>query len=231
MALAIKRPSATALMLALTFSTGVIDAVGYLGLDKVFTGNMTGNVVILAMALTGADGLPIAGPLLALAGFGVGGAEAQRSVGVGVLRGADAGWNPPTTRVFVGVAGLLTALAALLALPGGDVLRLAITTLLGVAMGAQAAAARHIGVKDVTTVVVTSTVTALFADSRLGNGSGSHWRRRGTAVALIMAGAAVGALLLRVHAGLGVALAALVTGVVAWAGHRTLARPALVVSA
>lgn len=226
MALAIKRPSATALMLALTFSTGVIDAVGYLGLDKVFTGNMTGNVVILAMALTGADGLPIAGPLLALAGFGVGAAAGGR-----LLRGADAGWNPPTTRVFVGVAGLLTALAALLALPGGDVLRLAITTLLGVAMGAQAAAARHIGVKDVTTVVVTSTVTALFADSRLGNGSGSHWRRRGTAVALIMAGAAVGALLLRVHAGLGVALAALVTGVVAWAGHRTLAQPALVVSA
>ena len=48
-----------ALMLVLTFTTGINDAVGYLGLDKVFTGNMTGNVVILGMALTGADGLPI----------------------------------------------------------------------------------------------------------------------------------------------------------------------------
>ena len=43
------------LMLALTFSTGIVDAVGYLGLDRVFTGNMTGNVVILAeqLALSG----------------------------------------------------------------------------------------------------------------------------------------------------------------------------------
>ena len=41
------------LMMALTFVTGVVDAVGYLGLDKVFTGNMTGNIVILAMGLAG----------------------------------------------------------------------------------------------------------------------------------------------------------------------------------
>jgi hypothetical protein len=38
-------------MLALTFTTGIVDAVGYLGLDRVFTANMTGNVVILGMAL------------------------------------------------------------------------------------------------------------------------------------------------------------------------------------
>jgi uncharacterized membrane protein YoaK (UPF0700 family) len=30
-------------MLALTFSTGIGDAVGYLSLDRVFTGNMTGS--------------------------------------------------------------------------------------------------------------------------------------------------------------------------------------------
>ncbi|MGQ4427380.1 DUF1275 family protein, partial [Streptomyces violaceoruber] len=40
-------------MLALTFATGVVDAVGYLRLDQVFAGNMTGNVVILGMAATG----------------------------------------------------------------------------------------------------------------------------------------------------------------------------------
>lgn len=32
-----------ALMLTRTFTIGVNDAVGYLGLDKVFTGNTTGN--------------------------------------------------------------------------------------------------------------------------------------------------------------------------------------------
>ena len=57
------------LMLVLTFTTGINDAVGYLGLDKVFTGNMTGNVVVLGMALAGGSGLPIVGPALALVGF------------------------------------------------------------------------------------------------------------------------------------------------------------------
>src|ERR1051325_4029374 len=57
------------LMLALTFSTGIIDAVGYLGLDRVFTGNMTGNIVILGMGISGADELPVLGPSLALVGF------------------------------------------------------------------------------------------------------------------------------------------------------------------
>lgn len=57
------------LMIALTFTTGINDAVGYLGLDKVFTGNMTGNVVILGMGVAGGDGLPVLGPALALAGF------------------------------------------------------------------------------------------------------------------------------------------------------------------
>ena len=54
------------MMLTLTFSTGIVDAVGYLGLDRVFTANMTGNVVILGMAIAQADGLPILGPVIAL---------------------------------------------------------------------------------------------------------------------------------------------------------------------
>ncbi|MFT4218249.1 MAG: DUF1275 family protein [Micropruina sp.] len=213
--------SATALMLALTFSTGVVDAVGYLGLDRVFTGNMTGNVVILAMALTGADGLPVLGPVLALLGFAAGAA-----VGGRVLRGAGAGWSAATTQILIGVGICLAAVTVALGLPGLDEpRRLVVTTLLGAAMGAQAAAARHLGVKDVTTVVVTSTITALAADSVFGSGTGSHWRRRGTAVALIMLGALAGALLLRLHLAAGPALAALVTFVVTWSGHRGRVRP------
>ncbi len=213
--------SHTALMLALTFSTGIVDAVGYLGLDRVFTGNMTGNVVILAMAVTGADGLPVLGPVLALLGFAGGAALGGR-----LLRRFGAGWSVATTRVLAGVTVCLAALTVLLAVPGLDEpRRLVVTTLLGAAMGAQAAAARQVAVKDVTTVVVTSTITALSADSFLGNGSGSHWRRRGTAVLMIMLGALAGALLLRVHLALGPALAALVTFAVTWSGHRGRAVP------
>ena len=208
-------------MLALTFSTGSVDAVGYIGLDRVFTGNMTGNVVILAMALTGADGLPVIGPVLALLGFAAGAALGGR-----LLRRFGTGWSVATTRILAGVGVCLAALTVLLALPGLDEpRRLVVTTLLGAAMGAQAAAARQVAVKDVTTVVVTSTITALSADSFLGNGSGSNWRRRGAAVLMIMLGALAGALLLRVHLALGPALAALVTFAVTWSGHRGRAVP------
>lgn len=213
--------SPTTLMLALTFSTGVVDAVGYLGLDRVFTGNMTGNVVILAMALTGADGLPVLGPLLALLGFAAGAALGGR-----LLRGRPAGWHGATTGILAGVAGCLLLLAGLLILPGADEpRRLVVTALLGGAMGAQAAAARQVAVPDVSTVVVTSTITGLAADSVFGNGKGSQWRRRGIAVLLIMAGALAGALLLRVHIALGLTLSAVLSLVVARSGHRAHAVP------
>lgn len=206
------------LMLALTFSTGIIDAVGYLGLDRVFTGNMTGNVVILGMALAGGTGLPIAGPLIALVGF-MGGAAA----GGRLLRGDLHGWTPRHTVLF-GVVGMVIALAAVPASVVDEpsrALQFAITFALGVAMGCQAATARHIAVKDVTTVVVTSTITGLASDSVLGKGGGQPWRRRAGAIALIGLGALAGALLLKLHIGYGMALSAVITISVAWLGHVT----------
>lgn len=197
------------LMLALTFTTGIIDAVGYLGLDRVFTGNMTGNVVILGMALLGADGLPVVGPLIALAGFVVG-----AIIGGRVLRNESAGWNRKTSGLItvVGVSLVLTSVVLFVDLhEASDTVALLITGFIAAAMGLQAATARHLGVKDVTTVVVTSTLTGLAADSPLGGGSGKFWQRRLSAVVLILAGAAAGAAFLQVHIGLGI----LVTGVLA----------------
>lgn len=205
------------LMLALTFTTGIVDAVGYLGLDRVFTGNMTGNVVILGMALTGADGLPVVGPIIALVCFMAGAAVAGRT-----LRNQPVGWRTRNTVLF-GVVGLILLLAAIPTLVVGDrtdTLNFIVTGALGLAMGMQAGAARHIGVKDVTTVVVTSTLVGLAFDSRFGGGSGNQpWFRRAGAVVLIGAGAAVGALLLQVHVGLGMAVAAVITLIAAAVGH------------
>lgn len=196
-------------MLVLTFSTGVIDAVGYLGLDRVFTGNMTGNVVILGMALIGADNLPVVGPVIALICFMIGAVIAGR-----ILRPESAGWSRRTTALFTTVGAALTVVAGALFLHApraGDPVTLAITGALAVAMGIQAATARYLSVKDVTTVVVTSTLTGLAADSRLGGGSGSHTGRRLAAVVLILLGATAGAGLLHVHPGLGVMLTAVLT--------------------
>ncbi|QLD12473.1 DUF1275 family protein [Microbacterium oleivorans] len=182
------------LMLLLTFSTGIIDAVGYLGLDRVFTGNMTGNVVILGMALTGADDLPVLGPVVALAGFMLGAATAGR-----VLKPVKVGWTHRTTALIAVVGSTMAAIAGVVtAVTPSEPLALAVTT-----------------------VVVTSTITGFAADSWIGNRSGQPWFRRLAAIVLIGAGAAVGALALQVGLGLGLAVAAVITIATAGFGHLT----------
>ena len=52
-----RHPLARAL-LVLTFTTGLVDAVSYLALGRVFTANMTGNVVLLGFGIAGSGGLP-----------------------------------------------------------------------------------------------------------------------------------------------------------------------------
>jgi uncharacterized membrane protein YoaK (UPF0700 family) len=207
------------LMLALTFSTGTVDAVGYLGLDHVFTGNMTGNVVLLGMGLVGAAQISIVGSIIALGLFAIGAISAGR-----VLRGSPVGWTTRSTWLFVSV-GIIVALSGVAILLAGDhvnsALTYAATGALGFSMGMQAGTARHLAVKDVTTVVITSTLAGLAFDSRLGGGSGQQWPRRLAAVALIGLGAMAGALLLRIHPSLGLALSALISLVVAVLGHRT----------
>ncbi|WP_432991986.1 YoaK family protein [Dactylosporangium sp. CA-233914] len=207
-------------MLALTFSTGVVDAVGYLGLDRVFTGNMTGNVVILGMALAGAEELSVLGPLLALGGFIIGAALAGWT-----LRGRSPGWSWRTTGLLTLTAGLLLACGAALlgATDPAKSIQVTISTVLGAAMGVQAATARHIAVKEVTTVVVTSTITAWAAGLALPPAAHADQGlgiRRVTAVVLILGGAAVGAALLRWNASAGLLVAGLIVAAVAALGGR-----------
>lgn len=205
-----------ALMLVLTFTTGINDAVGYLGLDKVFTGNMTGNVVILGMALAGGSGLPILGPAMALLGFMAGAAAGGRT-----LRRADRAWTLGTTLLFATVAATMVALAVVLFASGDHPehpVMITVTTIAATAMGIQAAAARAVAVKDVTTVVVTSTITGLAADSFLGSGRGKGTGRRTAAVVSLIAGAALGVVLMRVHMGTALLVAGIMIAAVAVVG-------------
>lgn len=192
------------LVLALTFSTGIVDAVGFLGLDRVFTGNMTGNVVVLGMGLAGAEDLPVLGPVLALAGFMLGAA-----LGGALLRGAAPSWSPRVGWLVLGVGVVVLGLGCLLLVAGdlSEAGTVAVTTALGGAMGLQAATARVVAVKDVTTVVVTSTITGLAADNpfrRVGRADGL---KRAAAVTALLVGALVGALLVQWRAGSGLVLA------------------------
>lgn len=203
------------LMLVLTFTTGINDAVGYLGLHKVFTGNMTGNVVVLGMALVGHTSLPVAGPALALLGFMAGAFVTGRS-----LREVAAPWTPRVSAVFGFVSLVMLGAGLALAILGEHPSRPEVlTTAAAVAMGAQAAAARHIGVKDVTTVVVTSTITGLAADLGSAPWRGGGTARRLLAIALILLGAVVGALAWRWHLSAGFLVAGLLVAAVTTVGE------------
>lgn len=196
------------LLVVLTFATGIVDGITYLGLDKVFTANQTGNALILGMGLAGGRDIPTTGPLVALVAFVAGAAVAGY-----VLRNHPAGWDRATTVLFavVGLGVLVAATVAhLVGAPTGWH-QVVIVTVLGVSMGMQGATARHLSVKDLTTTVITSTLTGLAADTFQGGRGRSAWVRRVSAVVALVSGAAVGALVLR--AGLGVALVA--PGVVA----------------
>jgi uncharacterized membrane protein YoaK (UPF0700 family) len=202
----------TRLMLGLTFGTGVVDAAGYLGLHKVFIANMTGNVVFIGLGLAGHDDLPVTRSLAALVGFVAGAFIAGR-----LQRGTDPAVRCPP--IVVGLLGATSAVIALLAIafavlsPTDRELDL-LTLPFAVAMGIQAGAARRLAVTDVSTVVITSTLASLAADSRFAGGQRHRQVRRLVAVLAMCVGALVGAVLLRLSVVVPLALAAAIAGFV-----------------
>ncbi|TRW79662.1 DUF1275 domain-containing protein [Mycolicibacterium sp. 018/SC-01/001] len=203
--------------MTLTFVTGALDAVGYLGLDRVFTGNMTGNIVILGMGVASEDELPVAGPLAAFVAYMSGAAIAGY-----LLRANGTRWSPRVTGVFVVNALVLTAVACLLA---ADAVMDTPFAVMGIAasiallMGAQAATARVLAVADMTTVVVTSTITAFASETLFAPGFAWLRHRRLWAIVAIFLGALTGALTMKWHVSVPVFGAAAVTAAVAAVGH------------
>jgi len=78
-------------------------------------------------------------------------------------------------------------------LPAGP--RYALIAALAVTMGAQNATARKLAVPDLTTTVLTLTITGIAADSFLAGATGAKAGRRLTSVAAMLLGALAGALL------------------------------------
>jgi uncharacterized membrane protein YoaK (UPF0700 family) len=206
-------------LLVLTVATGAVDGVSYLALDRVFTGNMTGNVLFIGFGLAGVAGLPVLNNLVALLAFMLGAVLAAR-----LTRGATGPAKLPRSGLVVLVAGSASTLAlAGLWLGTGSpegIAMLVVTGLLALVLGAQAAAVRHIGIRDLSTVVVTMTMVNLSADSRAAGGAGASWARRLAAIVSMGLGALVAALLtLRVDG----SWALLMAGVVMAAGTAMIA--------
>lgn len=182
-----------ALLLVLTVVTGLVDAVSYLALGRVFVANMTGNVVFIGFALAGAHGLSVTASLAALGAFLVGaGAGGRAAVRYGPHRGRHLALNCAVSGTVVAAALIISILYG--SLPTGA--RYAVTVLLGVAMGFQNATARRIAVPDATTTVLTLTLTGLAADTAITGGRGMRAVRRFAAVLAMFSGALVGAVLL-----------------------------------
>ena len=184
------------ILLVLTFSTGVVDAVSYLGLGRVFTANMTGNIVLLGFGIAGSGGLPVVGPLVSLGAFLVGSAVG----GALVARGGERQQQHFAHALRIEV-GLLLAAAIVAAATdagpstfSGD----AVIAMVALAMGVRNATVRHLAVPDLTTTVLTMTLTGLAAESRVAGGSGQGSVRRISAVLAMLLGAVTGALLLKI---------------------------------
>ena len=74
---------------------------------------------------------------------------------------------------------------------------LGVIGLTALAMGFRNATTRKLRVPDLTTTVLTLTITGLAADSSLAGGTNPRWRRRVASVLLMFAGAAVGGVILK----------------------------------
>lgn len=182
-------------LLVLTFTTGLIDAVSYLGLGHVFTANMTGNVVLLGFGIAGSGGLPVVAPLVSLCSFVVG------AGGGGVLVRRLEARHPALVAGTLGIEVSLLAIAAIVAaataIRPGTISAYIVIALMAFAMGVRNATVRRIAVPDMTTTVLTMTLTGLAAESSLAGGSGKGSVRRLAAVVSMLLGAVAGALLLK----------------------------------
>ncbi|MDF0546315.1 YoaK family protein [Sphingobium sp. H39-3-25] len=217
------------LLLLLSVTTGLVDAISVLGLGKVFTANMTGNVVFLGFAAAGTPGFNVAPYLVAMLAFLVGALIAGRTGKAHVGR--------PLRHWLLKAAGIeavLLCIAAVVAIgfdiasqsPNASVY--AIITLTGLAMGFRNATIRQLKIPDLTTTVLTLTLTGLAADSGLAGGANPNWKRRVGAVIAIFVGAAIGAYLVT-HGGLVVPLVLagflVLAGTIACALHPAAGKP------
>ncbi|MER7948881.1 YoaK family protein [Streptomyces sp. NPDC096079] len=197
------------LLLALTFLSGLVDAASFLGLGRVFVANMTGNVVFLGFALSGAAELSALAAAVALTGFVTG------AVAGGAWRREAEAEARRFLVPLLATQTVLTAVALVAEIAGGG--RYAVLVPLACGMGLQNAVVHRLGVPDLTTTVMTRTLTGMAADR-----PGRATVRRGVSVAALATGALTGGLLQARTGveGVLVAILALSTAVVLAAGRR-----------
>lgn len=196
----------------LTFVTGLVDAASYLSMGHIFTANMTGNIVLLGLAMANIPGLSVLRSITALIFAFAGGVVSGR------LEHWTANWRRSH---WLGLAaGMETALlvvACMLLVMRHDSVVLPSSSLYGIialtalAMGIRNGTVRRLGVPDITTTVLTLTVAGLASESSLAGGTNPRWGRRIVSIVTMFLGAAIGAFLLKRSLAIVLELAALVS--------------------
>jgi uncharacterized membrane protein YoaK (UPF0700 family) len=157
------------LLLGLTVLTGVVDAVSILALGRVFVANMTGNVVFVGFAVAGAAGFSLAASLVGLAGFVVGAGVGGRLIG---RLGSDrARLLAAATTFELVLFGAATVVVGLTTQPVPAGTRNVAVAVLAVGTGLQNAVARRLAVPDLTTTVLTMTLTGIAPTSAGASGA------------------------------------------------------------
>src|SRR5215475_8019786 len=129
-------------LVLLTVVTGLVDAVSYLALGRVFVANMTGNVVFLGFAVADAADFSIPASLTAIAAFLFG----------ALAGGRLAGWHGAHRSRLLAVTVLVETLLVAFALALRPIVvsaligRYLTITTLSIAMGLQNACARRLAV-------------------------------------------------------------------------------------
>jgi uncharacterized membrane protein YoaK (UPF0700 family) len=181
-------------LICLTAVTGLIDAVSFLGLGRIFTANMTGNIVLLGFAFAGVPDLSVLRSGAAVIAFAAGSVAGARLTRPG---------RAPERQLLLAMASecvLLTVAAAATAGTAGPLESAAAYVVIActaIAMGLRSAAVRRIAVPDVTTTVLTLTLAGLAADSFLAGGHGNRTGRRSLSMIAMITGAFVGAVLVQ----------------------------------
>lgn len=149
-------------MLLFTWTAGSVDAITYLR-SHVFTANMTGNSVLLALAVGQREGAATARALIALVAFILG-------VLLGAIVAGEGGDRVKTftavrREVFVETAVLVLFAIVCVRPPTASVHATGVLVILtsGVAMGMQSAAVKRLSLPGIATTYITGTITSLFS--------------------------------------------------------------------
>jgi uncharacterized membrane protein YoaK (UPF0700 family) len=184
------------LLVCLTFGSGAVDAISFLGLGRVFTAMMSGNIVLLGLAVGSSAGPEAVRSAVSLVVFALGVFAASRLTG---NRTKSSVWPAGLTIALVyGAIAQAGMLAGWLGASGhpNDVFEAVLVGLSALAMGLQGGAVARLGVAGVTTTYVTGTLTGLIGGLALRSATHRELARRAAVLFALLVGAACGAVLL-----------------------------------